>query len=174
LAYPAKRKRGIRKREVRDDLEAAKLRAIRFLSYRSRSTEEVRGKLTEVGFSPAVIEKVLTRITELGYLDDYEHALTFGRSCIEHRLWGAVRVRNALLQKGVDPGTIASALHTLEQEHDFSRVARRALESRFSPEELRKHSGEKARQKAIGYLLRKGFSWETIAAVISSGHDTSI
>ena len=172
MAYPAKRKRESRKREAKEDIEAAKQLAFRCLSYRSRSTEEVREKLGEAGFSPAAIEKALARIKELGYLNDYEYALTFGRSCIEHKLWGITRIRDALLKKGVAPGTIASALQSLAQEHDFSRIARRALESRFSPVEIRKFTGDKTRQKAIAFLLRKGFSWDTISDVIDPGYDT--
>jgi regulatory protein len=173
LAYPAKKKRGSLKREAKEDSEAAKQLAFRYLSYCSRSTEEVRGKLREAEFSPAAIEKALARIKQLGYLNDYEHAVTFGRSCIEHKLWGATRIRDALVKKGVAPGTVTSALQVLEQEHDFSRVARRALESRFSPAEIQKPAGGKTRQKAIGFLLRKGFSWDTIAVVIDPGYDIS-
>ena len=172
MAYPAKRKRESRKREEKDDIEAAKQLAFRCLSYRSRSTEEVKEKLHGSGFSPAAVEKALARIKELGYLNDYEYALTFGRSCIEHKLWGITRIRDALLKKGVAPGTIASALQALVQEYDFNRIARRALECRFSPVEIRKPAGNKTRQKAIAFLLRKGFSWDTISDVIDPGYDT--
>jgi regulatory protein len=171
LAYPLKRKRESRKREAKEDSEAAKQLAFRFLSYRPRSTEELRSKLLEAGFSPAAVEKALGRIRDLGYLNDYEHALTFGRSCIEHKLWGVSRIRDALSNKGIPAGIIASALRTLEQEHDFTRVARRALQSRFSPAERTMAAGGKARQKAIAFLLRRGFSWDTIANVIDSAPD---
>jgi regulatory protein len=172
LAYPAKKKRASRKREPREDIEAAKGLAFRYLAYRPRSTEEVRGKLGEAGFSPAAVEKALDRIKELGYLYDYEYACTFGRSCIEHKLWGITRIRDALLRNGVSPGTVASALQVLAQEYDFSRLARRALASRFSPAEITKPDGKKARQKAIAFLLRKGFSWNTISDVINPDYDT--
>jgi regulatory protein len=141
------------------------------LSYRPRSTEELRGKLLDAGFAPAAVEHALGRIRDLGYLDDYEHALTFGRFCIEHKLWGVSRIRDALSNKGIPAGIIASALRTLEQEHDFTRVARRALQSRFSPAELTKAAGGKARQKAIAFLLRRGFSRDTISNVIDPGSD---
>jgi SOS response regulatory protein OraA/RecX len=128
--------------------------------------------LIESGFAPAAVEKAIARISELGYLNDYEHALTVGRSCIEHKLWGASRIRDALLQQGVSAGIAAAALRTLEGEHDFTLIARRALESRFSLAELKKNARGKTRQKAIAFLFRKGFSWDTITAVIDSGNDT--
>lgn len=171
MAYQAKRKKESRKREASEDSEAAKQLAFRYLSYRPRSTEEVRSKLLESGFSPVAVEQALGRIRDLGYLNDYEHALTFGRSCIEHKLWGASRVRDALVNKGIPGGIVASALQTLEQEHDYTRTARRALHARFSPAELTKAAGIKARQKAIAFLLRRGFAWDTIARVIDSSSD---
>ncbi len=172
MAYPAKRRMASRKRESGDDGEAAKRIAFRFLSYRSRSVDEVRGKLIGSGFSPAVVESALARITELGYLNDYEHALNYGRCCIEQKLWGATRIRDALLKKGVAAGIVASALQVLGREHDFSRVARRALESRFSPEDIQAPAGKNKRRQAIAFLLRKGFAWDTIADAINSGNDT--
>lgn len=172
MAYPAKRKKEKPKKEAKDDIEAAKGLAVRFLSYRSRSSEEVRGKLSGAGFSPAVIEHALARIKELGYLNDYDYAVACGRSCLEHKYWGPSRIRDALLTKGVAPGIIASALQELAREHDFSRFARRALESRFSPADISKPLEKKTRQKAIEFLLRKGFSWDTISDVIDPGYDT--
>lgn len=172
MAYPAKRKKEKPKRKAKDDIEAAKELAVRFLSYRSRSSEEVRGKLSGAGFSPAVIEQALARIKELGYLNDYDYAVAYGRSCVAYKFWGPSRIRDALLTKGVAPGIISSALQELARDHDFSRFARRALESRFSPADINRPIEKNIRQKAIAFLLRKGFSWDTISDVIDSGYDT--
>lgn len=172
MAYPVKKKKGNPQRAVKEDIEAAQQLAFRFLSYRSRSVEEVRGKLAGSGFSPAVIKQVLARITELGYLNDHDFAFTYGRSCMEHKLWGPTRIKDALLKKGVASGIISSVLEELSREHDLSSLARRALESRFPPAELGRPLQPHTRKKAIGLLLRKGFSWNIIAAVINPGYDT--
>lgn len=174
MAYPAKRKKEKPKRTPKESVEAAKALAFRFLSYRSRSSEEVRGKLSGAGFSPAVIEQVLARLTGLGYLNDYEFALACGRSWIEHKLWGTSRIRDALLKKGVSQEIIDPALQELSCDHDFSHVARRALKSRFSSADIRRPIEKKTRQRAIGFLLRKGFSWDTISDVLDSDSDTFI
>ncbi len=133
MAYPAKRKKEMRKREVKGNIEEAKNLAFRFLSYRSRTSEEVRRKLSESGFSPSAVEGAIARLEELKYLNDYDYARASGRSCVEHKCWGPARIRDALLKKGVAPAIITSVVQELADEHDFSRVARRALETRFSP-----------------------------------------
>jgi len=174
LAYPAKRKKEKRKKEVKGNIEAAQELAFRFLSYRSRSSEEVRQKLSQAGFAPSAIEGVIARLEELKYLNDYDYARTSGRSCVEHKCWGPARIRDALLKKGVAPTIITSVVQELADEHDFSLVARRALEARFSPAEMHKLTEKNTRQRLIGYLLRKGFSWSIIADVIKIDQDTFI
>ena len=171
MVYQAKTNQENRKREEKD-IEAAQQLTVRFLSYRSRSSEEVRNKLAERGFSPRTIQKTIARIKELGYLNDYDYAHTFGRSCIEHKLWGAARIRDALQQKGIVPDIITTVLQELAQEHDFNQVARRALDNKFPARGAPGLTGEKRRQKAISYLRRRGFCWSTIAAVIDPGYDT--
>ncbi len=104
MAYPAKRKKESRKREVKGNIEAAKELAFRFLSYRSRSSEEVRQKLSQAGFAPSDIEGVIARLEELGYLNDYDYAFAMGRSWVEHKCWGPSRIRDALVKKGVATG----------------------------------------------------------------------
>jgi len=169
LAYPAKRKKEIRKREVKGNIEAAKELAFRFLSYRSRSSEEVRQKLSQAGCAPPDIDGVIARLEELGYLNDYDYAFAMGRSWVEIKCWGPSRIRDALVKKGVAPETITAVLRELAMEHDFRRVACRALKSRFTRAEMLKLNGDKMRQRAIGHLLRRGFSWSIIADVIDTG-----
>jgi regulatory protein len=174
LAYPAKRKKEKRKREVKGNIEAAQELAFRFLSYRSRSSEEVRQKLSQAGFAPSAIKGVIARLEELKYLNDYDYARASGRSCVEHKCWGPARIRDSLLKKGVAPAIITSVVQELADEHDFSLVARRALEARFSPAEMHKLTERKTRQRLIDYLVRKGFSWSIIADVIKIDQDTFI
>lgn len=172
MVYQAKKKRGNRKREGKDSSELAEELTVRYLSYRSRSSAEVRKKLAEEGFSPPTIDRTIARMTELGYLNDYDYAATLGRACIEQKLWGSARVREALVQKGIAPSIITTVLEELAREHDFSRVARRALEKKFPAAGNRGPAGEQTRQKAISYLRRRGFCWSTISSVIDPGYDT--
>jgi len=87
---------------------------------------------------------------------------------MENKQWGTLRINDALLKKGVAQDIIIETLAKLKKECDLTQVARRALEHKFTltPHQ---HTGGKTRQHVISYLRRKGFCWDTISAVITSG-----
>jgi len=152
----------------KSEIERAKDTAFHFLSYRSRSSAEVKRKLEEKEFSPLTITKTLARVKELGYLNDADFAYTFARSSLENKQWGTLRITDALLKKGVAQDIINATLAQLTKECDLTQVARRALEHKFTPTRDQ-NPGGKTRQKVISYLRRKGFCWDIISAVITSG-----
>ena len=155
------------RKKKENEIDTAKDTAFRFLSYRSRSVLEVKRKLQEKEFSPHTITATLSRLMELGYLNDQEYAVTVARSSIENKQWGPIRIHDALLKKGIAKDIIDTTLEELTKNYDLIRVARLAFDSKFSltPEQL---AEEKTRRKVMGYLKRKGFSWNTILAVIRS------
>lgn len=152
----------------KSEFERAKETAFHFLSCRSRSSAEVKRKLEEKEFSPLTITRTLARVKELGYLNDADFAAAFARAALEKKQWGTLRIHDALLKKGVAQEIIDQTLAQLSRECDLTQVARRALEHRFRREPHR-YTEKKTRQKVISYLRRRGFCWDTIAAVITPG-----
>ena len=155
------------RKKKENEIDTAKDTAFRFLSYRSRSVLEVKRKLQEKELSPHSITATISRLMELGYLNDQEYAVTVVRSSMENKQWGPIRIHDALVKKGIAKDIIDHTLSELIEESDLTRVARLAFDSKFSfkPDQL---AEEKNRRKVIGYLKRKGFSWNTILAVIKS------
>lgn len=162
-----------RKKKVGHEIEKAKETAFRFLSYRPRSIEEVRRKLKEKGFSPLTIKRTLTRVKELGYLNDLEYAYIFACSSIENKQWGIVRIYNSLVNKGISQEIINQIITKIKEDYDITQVARQALETKFSHFSSHQHADEEIRNKAINYLRRKGFSWDTISSVIKAIDDSN-
>ena len=166
MVLPLKRKK-VEKKKGRNKIEKAKETVFRFLSYRPRSIEEVRRKLKEKDFPPHTIKRVLARVEELGYLNDRDYAYTFACSSIENKQWGALRIRDALLNKGVSQEIINQTIARIEEEYDVTQVARRALEIKFAHIRYNEKADEKTRNRAVNYLRRKGFCWDTIYSVIT-------
>lgn len=166
MVYPEKRKKLSKKKE-KSEIEKAKETAFRFLSYRSRSVLEVERKLQEKEFSPHTIRVTLSRLLELGYLNDQDYSEAVARSSIENKQWGPVRIHDALAKKGITQDIIEQTLAQLTKEYDVSQVARHAFHSKFAlkPHQL---AEDKTRRKVVDYLKRKGFSWNTILSVIKS------
>lgn len=140
--------------------------ALRFVSIRPRSTYEVRQWLTRTlkrhhTTAPNVEEEVLTRLSELGYLDDMKFATWWVAQRQKATPKGERLIRRELAAKGISPEDIGEALHTDVDEKD---VARRALEKKY---ELWKRLPAPARRKKVwDYLLRRGFSANTIGAIV--------
>lgn len=65
--------------------------AAAFLAVRSRSVDETRKRLIHLGYPPAIVEQVLERLIEIGYLDD----LGFARAWVESRDRARPRGRRA-------------------------------------------------------------------------------
>jgi regulatory protein len=166
LVNPGKRKKLSRKKRE-NEFEEAKETAFRFLSYRSRSVLEVKRKLQEKEFSPHTVTATLSRLKELGYLNDQEFAVTVARSSLKNKQWGPLRIHDALLKKGIERDIIDRTLTELSREFDVTQVARLAFESKFTlePHQLKE---EKTRKKVVSYLKRKGFSWNIIYTLIKS------
>jgi regulatory protein len=167
LAYPVKRKK-LKKRKGENDSEKAKETAFRFLSYHPRSVEEIRRKLTEKNFSPLTIKRTLARIEELGYLNDRSFAYDFARSSIENKQWGIIRIRATLAKKGISQEIITHTTAKINETYDFTQVARRALETKFTHFRSPQPADKKIRDRAANYLRRKGFAWNIILSIIKS------
>jgi len=136
-----------------DDLEKAYERALHFLSYRPRSTAEVRRYLTGKKISPEVAEKVIARLTASGLLDD----AAFARFWAENRAAFSPRSRRLLSQelrqKGIDAAHIAAVL-----PQDEAEGARQA--ARRKARTISRLDFQTFRQRMLGYLQRRGYDYE--------------
>ncbi len=141
-------------------IQSAYDRALRFLSYRPRSAEEVRRNLEKNAIAEAVIPAVMERLNERAYLDD----LAFARFWLENRdrfkPMGPRALRYELRQKGIDGAIIDSVL----SEVDAEDAAYRAAQSRIT--RYRGSTRQVFRRKLSDMLRRRGFDSETIYAVV--------
>src|SRR2546422_9568184 len=84
--------------------------AARFLEARSRSVAEVRRRLGRAGYRVDLVDGAITRLTELGMLDD----AAFGRAWLESRdrarPRGVIALRRELALKGVDRAIVDELL----------------------------------------------------------------
>jgi len=171
LAYPPEREKE-KKKTGKNDIENATQTVFRFLSYRNRSVEEVKKKLQEKGFLTVTINKALARVKELGYLNDHEYAYSFACASIENKHWGTVRIHDVLAHKGVPQEIINHTIAKIKNEYDIIKVARCALETKFTQFSSHQPADEKTIKKATDFLKRKGFTWDTIVSVITNAQDT--
>lgn len=135
--------------------------AANFLSYRPRSSSEVRQSLEKKQFQPGVVEAAMQRMTDLGYLDDS----AFARYWVENRSTfkprGPLALRTELRQKGVPDAIIREVVEDVDAEELAYRAAQKKL-SRYRGGTL-----QDFKRKLGGHLQRRGFGYDVVNPVLN-------
>ena len=138
-----------------EELKKARKTAIKYLAYRDRSRSEISCYLVEKKISPGTVKKTLAYLEKNRYIDDPRFALQFGRSRIENKRVGKLRLRRELRGKGLDDSLIDKTLDFLYAEHDESEIALACAKKKlasFGPGDTKKKRGRLAR-----FLERQGY-----------------
>lgn len=145
-----------------DERETTYQKALHFLSFRPRSTAEVRRNLTKRGIPETRIEETITRLQKSGTLDDQ----AFARAWVENRNTfhprGKTALRMELRRKGLSDDIIQSVLDTQVNEEDLALEGARKYARRLTGLEW-----PEFRRKLGGFLARRGFAYATLAPVVS-------
>lgn len=139
--------------------------SFRFLSFRSRSEKELRDYLKKRRAAPQVIERIITQLKELKFLDDLEFAKGWVRSRTEYKPRSVRTIKMELKQKGIADELIEEALAQQEKE-----VSDKALAIVLLQKRKKRYEGMEKNerlQKAGGFLARKGFNFDVIKSAIT-------
>lgn len=142
--------------------------ALRYLSYRMRTTEEMRDYLKKKALEQEYIEDIIQRLTEQNLLDDQQYANMYVTSKICATTKGPRYIHAELVKKGIPKHMIDQALqqytYTLQLQHATNIVDKRLKRKN-------RHSFQKKLTQAKAYLQRNGFSAEVIADALSAFQD---
>lgn len=136
-------------------------RAVKLLAAKPRSIAELRERLAERCSSKTVIETVIARLREYGYLDDQRYALGYASSKVKQQPIGRRRLELSLERKKVDRAVAGEALDQVFAETPEEDLLDRALEKRVR---LRGRPKTRAEAKSLfDHLLRQGFPFELVS-----------
>ena len=103
--------------------------ALRLLAMSPRSEKELRDRLKKRGFRKAALEAAITRVRDMGYVDDAAYAKFF----VEARQASTPRSRRALTfelgRKGVDRELAAASVEEVSDADAAYRASQRRLRS---------------------------------------------
>jgi regulatory protein len=167
--------------------------ALRYLEPRARSISELRRHLVQAGYRPELVDGAVTRLLDLGVLDDEAFARHWVESRDRAHPRGQSALRAELRRLGVDDAVVRAVLAARAAEHGGSpdgatrdggtpelarsvdeAAAVRLLERRASS--LTALDPPTRRRRAYGLLARNGFDPEVcrrVAAAFGSGVDAS-
>ena len=138
-------------------------KALTHISAVQKTEKQVKEYLEGKGYLPAVVEYVLGKMREYGFLDDGSYAENYAHAAVKRK--GVRLIRLELKSKGVAEEHISAATEGLEGEEE---TAGRLLEKYMRG----KLCDRATLYKAFRYLLGKGFEYETARAALSAFGDT--
>lgn len=137
-----------------DTIEQAYDRALRYLSYRPRSEEEMARYLEGKGLAPEQIESVLNRLRCANLVNDQEFARFWVENREAFRPRGRLALRAELQQKGIDRRAVEAAISAVDEEAGAIKAAERYVRR------LADLDRQRFFQRLLGFLQRRGFGYE--------------
>jgi regulatory protein len=147
--------------KTEDELEVTYQKALHFLSYRPRSRMEVRQNLLNRGISESLVDVTMDRLPGAELVNDEAFARAWVENRNTFRPRGKPALRMELRRKGLNDEVIQSVLGA-QQEDSLALEAARKYVRRLTGLEW-----PEFRRKLGGFLARRGFSYATIAPVVS-------
>ena len=137
-------------------------RAVKLLAAKARSIAELRERLLEGrGADDEVVETVISRLREYGYLDDEHFAVSYASLRVKQRPIGRRRLERDLTMKKIDRSVAEEALEKVYTETPEEDLIDRAIEKRIR---LRGRPTSRAEAKSLfDHLLRQGFPFEMVS-----------
>jgi len=139
-------------------------RAVKLLAAKPRSVAELRERLLQgkgVRANKSVVETVIARLREYGYLDDERLAFSYASSKVKQRPIGRRRLQRDLKLKQIENTVADEALEVVYAETPEEQLIDRAIEKRIR---LRGRPKTRAEAKSLfDHLLRQGFGFELVS-----------
>ena len=137
-------------------------RAGKLLAAKARSVEELRERLLESqGATEPIVDTVIERLREYGYLNDARYAQTYASLRVQQRPIGRQRMERDLRMKKIDKETVDAALDLVYEEKPEAELIDSAIAKRIR---LRGRPKTRAEAKKLfDHLLRQGFAFELVS-----------
>ena len=142
-------------------LKRVRLRAMHLLNQMDRTEQQLRTKLKQNGYTDYMIDQALAYVKSFGYINDSGYTERFIMSRMKKK--SKKEIYAALCQKGIDKETIDQALEECYAEEDEKEAIKDLIrKKRFDVE----NADYKEKEKIYAYLMRKGFSYESVRQVL--------
>jgi regulatory protein len=147
-----------------DEYIYAKKISYDLLSFRLRSVKEIRDKLRAKKISPKMIDKAISHLSDLNFLNDEEFAKQFIIGKTASKPLGKNLIRQKLIQFGISGEIIDKTMEEYYEEKQEKDYAGKIFQ-KYS-RRLKKGENLKNKVKSFGYLARKGFNFDIINEII--------
>lgn len=139
--------------------------ALNFLQPQLRSELEIRQRLEKAAYEEKIIDWVISKLQDLGYVDDLHYGQAFTRTAMNLNRQGPYVIRQKLKMKGISDELIEQSLLEYDEETLYANAYHIASKKMTSLQgKASKRQGE---QKLTQQILTKGFPSEIARQVAS-------
>jgi regulatory protein len=142
-------------------------RAVKLLAAKPRSIAELRERLLQgKGATKDVVETVIARLREYGYLNDEQFALSYASFKVKQKPVGRRRLERDLKLKKIPSAVANDALEVVYAETSEEQLIEQAIAKRLR---IRGRPKNRAEVKSLfDHLLRQGFAFELVSEKVRS------
>jgi regulatory protein len=138
------------------------------LTRKGLSSSEMTDLLRSRDLEAADVAFEVTRLEQVGLLDDRQLAETLLLQLRERKGLGRSAITSELRRRKLDPSAIEEAIaDAYDSDGDDERTRARALALKRAPQ-LRSLDAETARRRLGAFLMRKGYSGSVVASAVAS------
>ncbi len=141
------------------ELDAARERALGLMGYRDRSSADLRSALLGDGYTPATVDSVISRLTDLQLVDDERFAMAYARTRAAGG-YGCRRTERELNRMGVEADLSARATREACEDSELERAVAALRGARPAT--------PKERDRLLRRLVSRGFDLSTAFAALDS------
>lgn len=133
-----------------------KEKAIKYIGISKKTEFEVRKKLKNISDDEGTIDKVISYLKELGYIDDIDYIKSYIRQNVNMLKYSKYELKQKLLQKGIKTSIIEEKFETdLPDDYEILVISKLFNGKLKNYDELKKKE----------YLYRRGFKMDSLGEV---------
>ena len=146
--------------------QTALSKALELLSKRSYSKAILKEKLLLRDFEENETSQAIKKLESLGFIDDKKFAENLVREYSEFKRYGRQRIKLKLREKKIPEEIASEALENIELEIEENNLKELVKKNLNKNKNL---SREKRYTRTLGFLLRRGFSYELSKKALQEG-----
>ena len=144
----------------------------RYCAYRERCRQEIRQKLSDLGYWGERADQIMNQLADERFWDESRFAHVFASDKFRLKRWGRMKIRQGLKQKQVPKAFIEEALKEEIAEKDYWKTLLYLAEKKKKTLQKIEHTFE-LKQKLARFLLQKGYEsdlvWKAIMEITENG-----
>ena len=146
-----------------DEGMRAKGYALELLSNQTYSKSQMLRQLGQKGFSPEAIDTTLEDLEQLGHIKDEQFAMKWVDRRQRSRPKGKRMLEHELANQNIDKATVDRVISGIDDAEEANIALGLARKQAKRYQSL---PSQVAKRRLHGFLLRRGFGYETIQSVI--------